>query len=89
FGSSVPESTAVTQDVKLYPNPAQLVMTVECSSSLVGQTISIYGFDGKLVKEEKITSEKYVMDLSGIASGQYWTSMSSALGTVTRCFVKE
>ncbi|MFM7730321.1 MAG: PQQ-dependent sugar dehydrogenase [Flavobacteriales bacterium] len=89
FGSSVPESKAVTQDVKLYPNPAQLVMTVECSSSLVGQTISIYGFDGKLVKEEKITSEKYVMDLSGIASGQYWTSMSSALGTVTRCFVKE
>jgi hypothetical protein len=74
--------------MKLYPNPAETLMTLEAASTLVGSELMIFNNEGKQVMQVKIQSQKQVLDISTLPQGAYWTMASSSLGTVTRTFVK-
>ena len=87
--NSVEEPAAtVGQELNLYPNPASSQMTLEVSSTLVGSSLQIFGYDGKLVKEVMIKNTKENVDISDLKAGNYWTAATSKLGTVTGNFVK-
>ncbi|MBL0316427.1 MAG: T9SS type A sorting domain-containing protein [Flavobacteriales bacterium] len=87
--NSVEEPAAtVGQELNLYPNPASSQMTLEVSSTLVGSSLQIFGYDGKLVKEVLIKNTKENVDISDLKAGNYWTAATSKLGTVTGNFVK-
>ncbi len=79
----------VVQDMKLYPNPAETITFIEVTESLVGEKLQVYGADGVLVKEIKITSNSFSLDISDLTMGNYFVSASSSLGTITRAFRKD
>lgn len=74
---------------KMFPNPAHDSISIEVSPSLVGQTMSIYSYDGSLVREEIVRSSNQQINISNLNSGNYWAVMTSALGTITTNFVKK
>lgn len=79
----------VSQEIKLYPNPATDVVNVEVSPSLIGSTLQVFGYDGQLKKEVSIRSTKDSINISDLSAGSYWLKASSNLGTVTGNFVKQ
>jgi aldose sugar dehydrogenase len=82
-------SATVGQDISAYPNPAADYITFQISSSLIGSTLELYSFNGTLVKEVKITSEKQVVDISNLGMGNYWALATNNLGTTTCEFQKQ
>lgn len=78
----------IGQKMELYPNPASENITVESASSLVGSSMKIYNYEGKLLKEVVIRSTKEAIDISELPAGNYWTITTSSLGSVTKNFVK-
>ena len=86
--NSVVSLPTIGQAMKLYPNPAETMMTMEAAGTLVGSDLTIFNNEGKQVMQVKIQSPKQVLDISTLPQGAYWTVASSSLGTVTRTFVK-
>jgi glucose/arabinose dehydrogenase len=88
FNSVEEPAATVGQELHIFPNPAVNQITLEVSSSLVGGSMQIFGYDGKLVKELTIKNTKDNVDISDLIPGNYWTMATSKLGTVTGNFVK-
>jgi glucose/arabinose dehydrogenase len=87
---SVNEPAAkMSQELKIYPNPAADNINLEVSTSLVGSTLQVFGYDGKLMKEVSIRSAKDTFNISDLNAGNYWIKATSTLGTVTGNFVKQ
>jgi hypothetical protein len=70
------DQTPVTESVKIYPNPAKDVITLQCSSINIGNTIiSVFDITGRLAK--KIVVEKgqalyqQTIDISDLRPGIY------------------
>ncbi len=78
----------VGQKFELYPNPANDSVTLEADVTLIGSSFKIFSFDGKLMKEVQIKSIKETIDISELPTGNYWTLTTSAIGSVTRNFMK-
>jgi glucose/arabinose dehydrogenase len=89
FVSVKEQANVISQELKLYPNPATDIINLEVSNSLVGSVLQVFGYDGKLVKEMSIRSEKDAMNISDLAVGSYWMKATSTMGTVTSNFVKK
>jgi aldose sugar dehydrogenase len=87
--SNVVSKPAGGQSMQLFPNPAENSITIETTSSLLGSDLQVFNNEGKNVLTIKIQTEKQQIDISALAAGSYWTSASSALGTVTRTFIKK
>jgi glucose/arabinose dehydrogenase len=86
--NNIVSKPTVGQSMNMYPNPAQNSITVESASSLIGSELTIFNNEGKQVQQIKIQSNKQVLDINALPAGSYWTVATSALGTVTRTFVK-
>jgi hypothetical protein len=56
---------------------------------LVGSTLQVFGYDGKLIREVSIRSAKDSINISDLSAGNYWIKATSKLGTVTGNFVKQ
>ncbi len=82
-------SATVGQDISAFPNPASENITFQCSASLIGSILEIYSFNGTLVKEVEITSEKQVVDISTLGIGNYWALATNQIGTTTCEFLKQ
>ncbi len=78
----------VGQKFELYPNPANDSVTLEADATLVGSSFKIFTYEGKLIKEVQIKSIKETIDISELPKGNYWTLATSAIGSVTRNFMK-
>jgi glucose/arabinose dehydrogenase len=76
------------QAMEIFPNPASTSITVNVANTLVGSTLQVYSYEGKLMKEVKIVSAKDSINIEDLPVGNYWTIATSALGSVTRNFVK-
>lgn len=86
--NSIVQLPTVGQELKLYPNPAETMITVEAATTLVGSEMTIFNNEGKEVQRIRISSAKQTIDISRLPEGAYWTVASSSVGTVTRTFVK-
>jgi|JI9StandDraft_2_1071091.scaffolds.fasta_scaffold47980_1 glucose/arabinose dehydrogenase len=86
---SVQESAkTVGQSMMLYPNPANNIITLESDKTLIGSSLKIFNYEGKLLKEVQIKSAKENIDIADLPEGNYWTQATSTLGSVTRNFIK-
>jgi len=86
--NAINEPKPASQSIIVFPNPAGDSMTVEISESLVGSTLEIFSNNGQAVKEIKLQSKSTQLDLSEFKPGNYWMKTGSALGTLTKTFVK-
>jgi hypothetical protein len=71
-GVNVGTVTAMPSELKLYPNPAHGIVTLENQSNLQIQSLTILNTIGSVVlQRDKIESRKELLDLSNLPSGNY------------------
>lgn len=63
---------------KIYPNPAELVITIDLASAPLPATLSIFDISGKKLYTEVITSSIQNIDVSNLTSGLYLASIEDA-----------
>ena len=81
------EVTSVSEDVeegyKVYPNPANTLMSVEAEGL---QQVTICNAMGQVVMMQPCSEDGVVVNTSSLASGVYTISIKAANGTVTKRF---
>jgi hypothetical protein len=76
----------ITQ-LKLYPNPAQDLITIQNESSFKMEAITVYNMLGQVVFQAATrATHHYQLDLSGYASGMYNVRIQLSSGFVMRKF---
>ncbi len=61
--------TSTRSAVKLYPNPANKTITIDCVHK--NCTLTIYDLSGRKIKEQAITPTQKTVDVSALATGLY------------------
>ena len=81
------EVTSVSEDVeegyKVYPNPANTLMSVEAEGL---QQVTICNAMGQVVMMQRCSEDGMVISTASLASGVYTISIKAANGTVTKRF---
>lgn len=76
--------------LRLYPNPARSIVTVEGLKASESTTISLLDMNGKVVKQQvSAGSTKYTISIAPLASGTYYLKATAGNNTTTIKFVKE
>ena len=77
--------------VKVFPNPAQDLVNVQCTMNNVQSDRELYLFDvfGKLLQIIPISSEVTPITVSELAAGMYFVRVTTEAGAVTKTFVKK
>ena len=86
YGNNQVANASSSQEVTLYPNPAKDSIQLDLSSSFLGSTILVYSNNGKLQMEVPVENAKMQLDVHSLGRGNYWLSVTSPQGTVTRAF---
>ena len=83
-------NTGVEEDysanIKLYPNPVNDVLHLECENMV---EYDIYSYDGKLIKSAQLSDDEAVIDFNNLNSGAYLLKITTKEGVVTRRIIKE
>ena len=76
--------------VILYPNPANDVVNIQCTTNNVQilgvEVIDVYG---KVINTLNVTENPTRINVSGLATGMYFVRVTTEEGTVTKTFVKK
>lgn len=78
----------VFKDVKLYPNPAQDVVTIDLPANMENTSVKVYDFLGKQVLTQDATT-KNTIDVSAWQSGVYLIQLTNNNNSITKRFVKQ
>ncbi len=75
--------------VKVFPNPANDFVNVQCTMYNVQMSADLHVFDvyGKLVQTVPMTGETTAINVSSLADGMYFVRVTTEAGTVTKPFV--
>ena len=57
--------------IQVYPNPASGSVQMEVSSEMIGGEVKVYDVHGRMVKEWRVASEKWQVDVSDWSKGMY------------------
>ncbi len=69
--------------LKLYPNPAKEHVFVDIKTKDLENYVSLYAYNGKLVKNIKTTSAKHKVNLETLANGTYFVVIRNKGGKIT------
>ena len=76
-------------NVKVFPNPANDFVNVQCTMYNVQLGADLHVFDvyGKLVQTVPMTGETTILNISTLADGLYFVRVTTEAGVVTKTFV--
>jgi hypothetical protein len=79
----------IENSVKVFPNPANDFVNVQCTMYNVQLGADLHVFDvyGKLVQTVPMTGETTSVNVSGLADGMYFVRVTTDAGVVTKPFV--
>ncbi len=82
-------SSWMENSVKVFPNPANDFVNVQCTMYNVQLGADLHVFDvyGKLVQTVPMTGETTSVNVSGLADGMYFVRVTTEAGAVTKTFV--
>jgi hypothetical protein len=72
------------ESIITYPNPTDGIFNIEVDKSYLNTTAQIYDVLGKVVFEQKITTQKSIFDLSNLNKGTYIVSITNEAGVTYR-----
>jgi len=76
--------------LKIFPNPANDLLTIQLEDLQSVKSASIYDNKGVLISNLKLESSyKIEFDLSHLPGGQYWVKLESARGVINKSFIKK
>lgn len=65
------------RQIQVYPNPASGSVQMQGSNEMIGGELKVYNVHGRVVKEWKVTSEKWQVDVSDWSKGLYVVVVTS------------
>lgn len=84
--SSVGIQDLIFEDLKLYPNPASMSLTIEVSKNLLNRNIQFYDLHGKEVKKCTLDNLKTTIGVDALPAGVYIVSIEQS--SIRKRFVK-
>jgi uncharacterized delta-60 repeat protein/uncharacterized repeat protein (TIGR01451 family) len=82
-------STKLTDQIKIYPNPAGNYIEIEFPSDIKISLVSIYNILGEKLEEEKVSGPKIILNLEDRSTGIYYIQMRDESGrTYNKNFIK-
>ncbi|MEJ5102506.1 T9SS type A sorting domain-containing protein [Chryseobacterium sp. MYb328] len=98
FGNWVDYTVTITQtlstkeislsETKIYPNPVSDILTIEDTQTI--QSVEIYDFNGKLIKNDFLLNKKNVsIKLSNLIPGTYTAKIKNTKGSQVFKFIKK
>ena len=82
-------SDIVFQDLKLYPNPSQDVVTIQLPTALKGNTtVAVYDLIGKHIYTQRLDINTTIQ-VSNWQSGVYLMKFINDKATITKRFIKK
>lgn len=72
----------MNREIKIYPNPAENILTLQGEGLFLNPEIKIYNMIGKLVLQEKINSRN--LDVSSLEPGNYYLILDTGKGELLR-----
>lgn len=75
-------------NIVIYPNPANDNITVENTSGINNEMISVYNIQGQLLLQQTMHNTKTRIDISALPSGVYVLKVRTESGVEVRKFVK-
>lgn len=87
--TSVDVTTAVSHkktNIKVYPNPANVSITIDYPDFKPGEakTIQMFDISGRIIKEMRLNSVQTVIDITDLAPGTYLLKGASMQGVFTK-----
>lgn len=79
------------EEIALYPNPANNVVTLEVLQPLFLQNgdVYIYNIQGQLIMQQVINNEKTEINIVQLQQGIYFVRLGSSEGAIIKKFIKE
>ncbi len=75
------------QDVSIYPNPVEDILTISTGADLTSRTATVFDINGKRVMSRALESN--ALDVSKLQSGVYFLSLDSVGKSFKRKFIKK
>jgi PKD repeat protein len=69
-----------SNELIIYPNPTNGFCVLTCESNLIGQVLTIYDVDGKVVYTDVISTKEKLINMNNIAAGIYYLSIQNQGG---------
>jgi uncharacterized protein YxjI len=82
-------SYAENQQIKIYPNPANDVITIESPFFKQAQAISVYDVQGQVVSSINTNAKKTNVDISALTKGVYIVEVKTVNGFSVKKLIKE
>ena len=85
------QNTTALRAIKVYPNPANDVITLSNPQNINLRSVSIYDMTGRLIiiKDLQDASQQSTIDISALQSGNYLLFIKSTYGQITKQLLKE
>lgn len=81
-------STPISMTIKVYPNPAKEILTVDLGNlPIANTTLRLYNLVGELVLEKQVSSKLEKLELYNIPSGIYTLVITSSSNQITKKIV--
>ncbi len=65
------QDAIMAEDLKLFPNPANDLLTIENAGARIGSELEIFDANGKLVLRSRIASDRQSIDVQKLVPGNY------------------
>lgn len=77
------------QYLEIYPNiiSSGSNINLKASSNFIGNSLSIYSYSGKLIREEEITAEEIKLNIHDLNKGKYFVKSTNENGTIAKSFL--
>ncbi|WP_299209016.1 T9SS type A sorting domain-containing protein [uncultured Dokdonia sp.] len=78
---------STAQDVRLYPNPSDTIITIEARSAI--QSITMYDIQGRAILSKEADHQTTSIDISSFADGMYFLVIKTDIGEFTKRVLKK
>ena len=87
--TSTINQAASDQFVEIFPTliSESSTLNVKVSDSFVGSSISIYAYSGQRIKNIKISSDEFSLNLADLINGSYFVKATNEFGTISKTFI--
>lgn len=82
--TGIDDVTALQKEMKVYPNPAKGRVTITSNSGIKMKAITVLSIMGQKVFRAEPNTEKYMLDVSGFATGIYNIVIDTDKGMVSK-----
>ncbi len=78
---------SVEQQIIVYPNPSDTIVTVDANSTI--ESITVYDMQGRVVLFKEANHQTASIDISPYAKGMYFITVETTVGEVTKRILKK